>query len=72
MLLLPEGRAGEAWKYSENIAIPETGEHWTVKYWHFLHSKPHALLRREDLTSQLFHNTKSNLVFSLNTEKDLS
>jgi hypothetical protein len=42
MLLLPEERAGEVWEYSENIVIPETGEHWTVKYWHFLHSRTTA------------------------------
>jgi hypothetical protein len=38
-MFLPEERAGETWEYSENTAIPETGEQWKVKYWHFLHSR---------------------------------
>jgi hypothetical protein len=67
MLLLPERRAGEAWKYSENMLFRKL-----ASIEHFLHSKPHALLRHEDLTSQRFHNTKSNLAFFLNTQKDLN
>ena len=66
MFFLTEERVGEAWECSEIIAIPET-EHWNTGTFFI-----HALLRREDLTSQRFHNTTANLVLFLNTEKDLN
>jgi hypothetical protein len=35
MLLLPEGQTGEGWERSKSNTLPEIGEYWTEKYFHF-------------------------------------